>query len=103
MAITFPPSPSLNEVYTVGDKSWEWNGQFWDSIPGSNLGTFYGFKYIPVTGELILEKINDGETEVVLPDQNRRSTDYREWIFTTRNLEFSWSETDKSNLIVRVE
>jgi hypothetical protein len=101
-AITFPASPSVNDVYTVGDSAWEWNGSFWKAIPGSNLGTFYGFKYLPVSGQLVLDIINDGETEVVLPDQNRRSTDYREWTFTTRDLEFEWSETDKSNLIVRV-
>lgn len=103
MPITFPSSPTAGDTYTVGDVAWEWSGSYWQQIPGSNLGAFYGFKYLPVSGELILEKINDGTTEVVLPDQNRRSTDYREWTFTTRNLEFEWSTADKSNLIVRVE
>jgi hypothetical protein len=103
MPITFPASPATGDTYTVGDVAWEWSGSYWQQIPGSNLGTFYGFKYLPVSGELTVEKINDGITEVVLPDQNRRSTDYREWTFTTRELEFEWSETDTSNLIVRVE
>ena len=98
-AIAFPSSPSLNDTYTVGDAAWVWNGSYWDTIPGSNLGTFYGFKYLPVSGELILDVINDGTTEVVLPDQNKRSTDYREWTFTTRDMEFSWNE---ANLIVEV-
>jgi hypothetical protein len=102
MSITFPASPSVGETYTAGDSAWEWTGEYWELIPGSNLGAFYGFKYLPVSGELVLDIIEDGTTEVVLPDQNRRSTDYREWTFTTRELEFSWSENDKSNLIMRV-
>lgn len=99
-AIVFPSTPALNETYTVGDSTWSWTGTYWEPIPGSNLGTFYGFKYLPVSGELILDVINDGVTEVVLPDQNRRSTDYREWTFTTRAMEFSWNQ---ANLIVKVD
>lgn len=29
MAIDFPNSPTLNQVYTVGDRSWIWNGTYW--------------------------------------------------------------------------
>jgi len=28
--IVFPSSPSLNETYTVGSKTWIWNGYAWD-------------------------------------------------------------------------
>lgn len=30
MAINFPTNPTLNEVYTEGDRSWKWNGSAWD-------------------------------------------------------------------------
>ena len=29
MAIDFPNSPTLNEVFTVGGRSWQWNGSVW--------------------------------------------------------------------------
>jgi hypothetical protein len=31
MPLDFPPSPSLNEIYTFGGRSWKWNGTAWDS------------------------------------------------------------------------
>jgi hypothetical protein len=31
MPLDFPPSPSLNEIYTFGGRSWIWNGTAWDS------------------------------------------------------------------------
>jgi hypothetical protein len=30
MAIDFPTSPALNEIYTYGGRSWQWNGTAWD-------------------------------------------------------------------------
>jgi hypothetical protein len=30
MPLDFPPSPSLNEIYTFGGRSWIWNGIAWD-------------------------------------------------------------------------
>ena len=29
MALNFPSSPSINDTYTYGDKTWVWNGRFW--------------------------------------------------------------------------
>ncbi len=31
-AIDFPNSPSLNEIFTVGDNSWKWNGTTWNVV-----------------------------------------------------------------------
>ena len=35
-AIDFPNSPSVNQTYTVGNRSWIWTGSVWESvaIPG---------------------------------------------------------------------
>lgn len=31
MAIDFPDSPQINDIFTVGDKSWIWTGVVWDA------------------------------------------------------------------------
>ena len=38
MAIDFPLSPSLNDVYTFNGKSWRWNGYAWASVGVSGTG-----------------------------------------------------------------
>lgn len=30
-AIDFPNSPTVNDVFTVGDRSWKWSGTAWTS------------------------------------------------------------------------
>lgn len=30
MAIDFPSSPTINQIYTFGGRSWQWNGVAWD-------------------------------------------------------------------------
>ncbi|TWW08241.1 hypothetical protein E3A20_26310, partial [Planctomyces bekefii] len=30
MPLDFPTSPTLNEIYTFGGRSWQWNGTAWD-------------------------------------------------------------------------
>jgi hypothetical protein len=32
MALDFPSSPVLNQVYTSGGISWKWNGYAWDAF-----------------------------------------------------------------------
>lgn len=32
MAIDFPDSPSLNDTFTVGDRTWTWDGTRWESV-----------------------------------------------------------------------
>lgn len=31
MALNFPASPILDQVYTVGNSSWKWNGTSWNA------------------------------------------------------------------------
>jgi hypothetical protein len=43
MAIDFPSTPALNEIYTFGGRSWQWNGVAWDLyIPSSGGGSSGG-------------------------------------------------------------
>jgi hypothetical protein len=32
MPINFPASPTLNQTYTYGSKTWQWNGYAWDIV-----------------------------------------------------------------------
>ncbi len=32
MALNFPASPSPNQIYTVGDQSWKWDGTAWVAL-----------------------------------------------------------------------
>ncbi len=37
-AIDFPNSPTLNQVFTVDSKTWQWNGSAWVGIPYTITG-----------------------------------------------------------------
>lgn len=32
MAIDFPDSPTLNDTFTVGDRTWTWDGTRWEAV-----------------------------------------------------------------------
>lgn len=38
MPLNFPDSPSLNQVYTSGSNSWQWDGAAWNAISSSTVG-----------------------------------------------------------------
>lgn len=64
--------------------------------------TFYGFRYNPETAKLQVEVINDGSV-VSLPDSRTiKSDDYKQWVWTRNNLNFSWNSSNKSHLLVEV-
>jgi len=49
MALNFPPSPALYQIYPYGGRSWQWNGYAWDlyssgtsGITGQYVTTFNG-------------------------------------------------------------
>ena len=38
MPLNFPDSPSLNQIYTSGSNSWQWDGTVWNAISSSIVG-----------------------------------------------------------------
>lgn len=36
MALDFPQSPQLDEIYVAGDRAWKWNGYAWDKTSASS-------------------------------------------------------------------
>lgn len=42
MAITFPSSPYTSQIYTVGSKSWQWDGDKWLSYYNESPSHIYG-------------------------------------------------------------
>jgi hypothetical protein len=51
MPLDFPPSPALNEVYSLGGKSWKWNGAAWETY-NDNLGVDFVETLNGLTGEV---------------------------------------------------
>lgn len=41
-AITFPASPYVNQIYTVGSKSWQWDGSVWNAYYNEGVDPVYG-------------------------------------------------------------
>ena len=41
-AITFPSSPYTNQIYTVGSKSWQWDGSVWNAYYNETPDMVYG-------------------------------------------------------------
>jgi hypothetical protein len=41
-AITFPSSPYVNQIYTVGSKSWQWDGYVWNAYYNEAVDSVYG-------------------------------------------------------------
>ena len=38
MPLNFPDTPSLNEIYTSGSNSWQWDGTVWNALSSSVVG-----------------------------------------------------------------
>ena len=41
-AITFPASPYVTQIYTVGSKSWQWDGSVWNAYYNESVDSVYG-------------------------------------------------------------
>jgi hypothetical protein len=42
MPLNFPDSPSLNQVYTSGSNSWQWDGTVWNALSSATIVSSYG-------------------------------------------------------------
>lgn len=51
MPLDFPLSPTLNQVYSLGGKSWKWNGDAWETY-NDNLGVDFVETVNGVTGDV---------------------------------------------------
>jgi hypothetical protein len=60
-AITFPASPYQYQVYTVGSKSWQWDGSYWVAYYNESPDIVYGNGYDG-------DKTLDGTTTLTLGD-----------------------------------
>lgn len=41
-AITLPASPYVNQIFTVGSKSWQWDGYYWNAYYNEGADSVYG-------------------------------------------------------------
>jgi hypothetical protein len=87
------PEPNTNQV--IG------NADFFN-INDVGDQTFYGFKYNPLTAKLTVEEINDGSPVVLPTSESLNPNDYKQWVWTKRNLSFQWNSANKSHLLTEV-
>jgi hypothetical protein len=36
-AIDFPDSPSVDDLFTAGNRTWKWNGTVWEAISAGSV------------------------------------------------------------------
>lgn len=56
--IDFPSSPTLNQIYTVGLRSWLFNGEGWQRVPQA-LQTSVGFTQLDQMVDLTFSMLPD--------------------------------------------
>ena len=59
MAINFPNSPNLNELYSYDNKTWEWNGIYWEVYSG--LTSYITSAYTVGNGYSVISGVTDGD------------------------------------------
>ena len=53
MALSFPNSPTLNQTYTLGARSWIWNGTSWNIVTTTSIVGYAGsYGYTGSTGDI---------------------------------------------------
>jgi len=73
MALDFPTSPALNEIYSYGGRSWQWNGTAWDVYNASGGLTQYVSKLNGLCGSI---NIAAGTSISVTPTGNTLTIAY---------------------------
>lgn len=105
MAINFPNSPSLNDVYSHGGYSWQWDGSSWESLgaqdfgtPGSNRDEFTGTG-VQNTFSLSVSALTEGST-LVFVDSVLQSNSAYTVNANSNTLVFSEAPANNSTVIV---
>ena len=105
MAINFPNSPSLNDVYSHGGYSWQWDGSSWESLgaqdfgtPGSNRDEFTGTG-VQNTFSLSVSALTEGST-LVFVDSVLQSNSAYTVNANSSTLVFSEAPANNSTVIV---
>jgi len=67
MAIDFPDSPAVNDTFTVGDRTWQWNGTYWSfvaSIPSGVIATtdYVDSSLVPATFDSVNNRVGINTT-----------------------------------------
>lgn len=69
MALDFPSSPSVNQTYTFGTKTWIWNGSGWalqaTAFSNVNGGPFAGTRNRLINGNMIWDQRNGGAAQTI--------------------------------------
>ena len=73
MAIDFPPTPALGEIYTYNGRSWQWNGTAWDVYSPAGGLTQYVSKLNGLSGSI---NIAAGTSISVTPTGNTLTIAY---------------------------
>jgi hypothetical protein len=105
MAINFPNSPTLNDVYSQNGNSWQWDGSSWLSLgaqdfstPGSNRDEFTGTG-IQNTFSLSVSALTEGSTLVFIDSVLQSNSAYTV-NSNSSTLVFSESPPNNSTIIV---
>ena len=84
MSVNFPNSPTLNQLYTYGTRSWIWTGIYWKS---KNIIVGY-------TGSIVEGPYSNIDTAPVNPNAGDR------WFNTVAGIELVWTvDTDSSQWV----
>lgn len=105
MAINFPNSPTLNDVYSQNGNSWQWNGSSWVSLgaqgfttPGSTRDEFAGTG-TQNTFSLTVTALNEGSTLVFIDSVLQSNAAYT-INANSSTLVFSETPANNSEIIV---
>jgi Collagen triple helix repeat (20 copies) len=84
MAINFPLSPSVNQTYTYGSRTWNWNGSAWVAI-SSTIGYAGSIGSVGYTGSSGAGSYTNSDTAPTSPSIGDR------WFNTNFGVELVWN------------
>lgn len=116
MTLSFPGSPTIGDVYTVGTRSWQWDGSIWAALTGPfNIqGEFYGAKltslvnYVNTNGDaLVFDTIltDSGGFVDLVADSSKITVQRTGWYWVGANittLGTDYSGSNNSNVALSI-